>query len=288
MKPAIIIDSTAYVSDEIRQLAHVYQVDLNVIFEDGTIARDTNNPEEQVAFFKRLESQSTLPTTSQPTVGQYYDTVDQIIKDGYDTIFAIHLSSGISGTYQSAKMVLEEYTDQIDTYCIDSLAASVAMEAMIENVIKWCLEGIEAEDIYNRATWQAEHLNIYLMVEQLDNLAKGGRLSTTSAVLGNLFKIRPLLYFDKEGKIVLFEKIRTNRRVYQRWNELVEKAIEDYPNGIEVRFAHVLVQEEIEQIAKNMQEKFPNINYRINGLGTVVATHTGMGAKGMLIIPLIN
>lgn len=288
MKPAIITDSTAYLSEELRQLPNVYQVNLSVIFEDGSIAHDTNDPKEQEAFFKQLETQSSLPTTSQPSVGHYYDTVDQIIEDGYDTIFAIHLSSGISGTFQSGKMVLDEYKHLINSYCIDSLAASVAMEAIIENVIRWCQEGVEAEEIYRRATWQATHLDIYLMVENLDNLAKGGRLSTTSAVLGNLLKIRPLLYFNEEGKIVLFEKLRTNRRVYQRWHELVKKATEEYPDGIEVRFAHALDQEEIEQIAHDMQQKFPDINIRINGLGTVISTHTGQRAKGMLILPLIN
>ena len=95
MKPAIITDSTAYLSEELRQLPNVYQVNLNVIFEDGSIAHDTNDPKEQEAFFKQLETQSSLPTTSQPSVGHYYDTVDQIIEDGYDTIFAIHLSSEI-------------------------------------------------------------------------------------------------------------------------------------------------------------------------------------------------
>lgn len=288
MKPAIIIDSTAYVSNDLLNLPHVFQVDLSVIFEDGTVARDTNDVKELEGFFNKLKNESTLPTTSQPSVGQYYDTVDQIIEAGYDTIFAVHLSSGISGTYQSAKMVLEEYQEHIQSYCIDTLAASVASEAMIENIILWCEAGVEPEVIYERAQWQAKHTSIYLMVENLDNLAKGGRLSTTSAVLGNLFKIRPLLYFDEEGKIVLFEKIRTNRRVYQRWQQLIEEALEAYADGIEIRFAHVLVPEEIKQIAKDIQEKFPNISIKSNVLGTVVATHTGLGAKGMLIIPNVK
>lgn len=76
--------------------------------------------------------------------------------------------------------------------------------------------------------------------------------------------------------------------MYQRWHELVKKATEEYPDGIEVRFAHALDQEEIEQIAHDMQQKFPDINIRINGLGTVISTHTGQRAKGMLILPLIN
>lgn len=287
MKPAIIVDSTASISEAVKQLDNVFTVDLTVIFEDGSIAEDSSQDNEQIVFFDRLKQEEVLPTTSQPSVGQYYETVNKIIEEGYDTVFAVHLSKEISGTYQSASMVLSEFDHLIDTYCIDSKAAAVVAEAIVDNIVQWIDQGKSAEEINRLALWQADHTDIYLMVENLDNLAKGGRLSTTSAVIGNLLKIRPLLYF-KEGKIEVFEKIRTNRRVYQRFYELIGEAIEAYPDGIEIRFAHTLAQAEVEKLSTTINELYPGVSIKVNGLSPVIGSHTGLGAIGLAIIPIIK
>lgn len=287
MKPAIIVDSTASISDEVKALPNIFVVDLTVIFEDGTVVEDSSKEEEQIAFFDRLKQEKVLPTTSQPSVGQYYETINTIIEEGYDTVYAVHLSKEISGTFQSANMVLSEYSHLINSYAINTKAASVVAEAVVDNILRWTEEGKSAEEIFNLALWQVDHTNIYLMVENLDNLAKGGRLSTTSAVLGNFLKIRPLLYFN-DGKIEVFEKIRTNRRVYQRFYELVEEAMAQYPDGVEIRFAHVLAIQEVNKVIDGLKEKHPDISIKINGLSPVVGAHTGVGAVGMAIIPLVK
>lgn len=287
MKPAIIVDSTASVSEAVKRLENVFIVDLTVIFEDGTVVEDSSQEDEQLVFFDRLNQVKVLPTTSQPSVGQYYETLNTIIEKGYDTVFAVHLSKEISGTYQSASMVLSEYSHLIDTYCIDSKAAAVVAESMVDNILQWIDQGMTAQEIHDKALWQAEHTNIYLMVENLDNLAKGGRLSTTSAVIGNLLKIRPLLYF-KEGKIEVFEKIRTNRRVYQRFYELIDEATAEFDDGVEIRFAHVLAKAEVDKLSEAIKERHPQISIKVNGLSPVVGAHTGVGAIGMAIIPIIK
>lgn len=288
MKSAVIVDSVAYLPKELANHPDIFQIDLAVNFHDGSVMKDSSNDDEIAAFYSRLKTESQLPTTTQPPVGDYYELMDRIVEKGYEVVYCIHLSAGISGTYQSAVMVTNEYQDKIITYCIDSKGASVGMQALASAALDMIQQNEPHEDIAQKLHWLVEHSRIYLMVEDLNNFAKGGRLSTTSALLGGVLQIRPLLYFDDEGKIVLFEKIRTNKRVYKRWLELLEEAVQKYPKGVDIAFAHGDVAEEIEEIAAMMREKFPTIKITVSLLGPVVGTHTGKGAKGLGIFPNIQ
>lgn len=288
MKTALIVDSVGYLSDELNSLTNVYTIDLTVNFSDGTVINDTCAPAQLKSFYDRLSKENQLPTTSQPQVGKYYELLNQLVAEGYQTVFCIHLSAGISGTYQTAVMVTSEYQDKIQAYCIDSKGASVTMEGLVRAALKMIDQGEDSSLIANKLNWLANESRIYLMVEDLTNLVKGGRLSATSALLGGVLQIRPLLYFDQAGKIVLFEKIRTNKRVFKRWSELVQEAIEKYPKGISIAFAHADVYDEIKKVEMQIVAEHPGITSSVSALGPVVGTHTGRGTKGIAIIPHID
>lgn len=289
MKSAIIVDSVGYLSDDFfNEHSNVYKVNLTVNFPDGTVVVDSSHDDEIDMFYCQLNQVSELPTTSQPAVGSYYDVMEQIIADGYDVVYAIHLSSGISGTYQTAKMVMEEYSDKITTYCIDSKGASVLMEALVYETLAMIEKQEAPVEIYQKLQWLVDNSCIYLMVEDLTNLVKGGRLNAAAAVIGGVLQIRPLLYFDDEGKIVVFEKIRTNKKVFKRWSELVQDAFRHYPEGLTLAFAHGNCLGEITAVQKQIVLTVPEVSTFISQLGPVVGTHTGQGAKGMLIMPKLE
>lgn len=286
-KTAIIVDSTSYLPEEIKNKNNIFQVELIAHFSDGSPVKDSNNTDYMNNFFDKMANESELPKTSQPSLGQYYEVVEKIVQGGYEAIIALHLSSGISGTFQTAKTVLADFQDQLEIHCIDTKAASVIIEAQVGYVLKSLEQGMSLAEISNKLTWLSQNTEIYLMVENLTNLAKGGRLSSTGAFLGNFLKIRPLLHFDKEGKIVLFEKIRTNKRVFQRWLELIETAQGKYPEGIEIRLAHSSTEGEMDAIEDFIKSQFPDLHIYRNTIGPVIATHTGPGTKAMAIIPKI-
>lgn len=288
MKTALIVDSVGYLPEELSSLPNVFTIDLTVNFSDGTVINDSSEPSELKSFYNRLSKENQLPTTSQPQVGKYYSLLDQLVEEGYQTVYCIHLSAGISGTYQSAVMVTREYQDKIQAFCIDSKGASVTMEGIVRAALQLIEQEEEPSLIADKLTWLANESRIYLMVEDLSSLVKGGRLSATSALLGGVLQIRPLLYFDKEGKIVLFEKIRTNKRVFKRWSELVHEAKAKYPKGVNIAFAHGDVYDEIKQVEMQITSDHPGIHSSISALGPVVGTHTGRGAKGFAIIPNID
>ncbi|MBK0347961.1 DegV family protein [Aerococcaceae bacterium zg-ZJ1578] len=288
MKTAIIVDSVGYLSAELLSHPDIYTVNLMVNFNDGTVMNDSGVEEEIVAFYDRLEQESQLPTTSQPNVGSYYNLLDKIVEKGYDTVFCIHLSAAISGTFQSAVMVTNEYRDKLTIHCIDSKGAAVGMQGLVNAAVTLINRGETADVIAEKLTWLADNIRIYFMVEDLSNLVKGGRLSATSAFLGSMLQIRPILYFDEQGKIVLFEKIRTNKKVYKRWFELVAQAKEQYVKGVNVAFAQADAFSEVQEIAQALKDEDSEIEITICPLGPVVGAHTGRKAKGLAIIPHID
>ena len=287
MKSAVIVDSTAYLSEEwLAQHPHVYQIDLSVTFHNGDVFCDTSNPQLLHDFYTRLKNEAQLPTTSQPQPGEYMALLDQLVAQGYETIYCIHLSSQISGTYQTACMLMEDYQDRLKTYVIDSGSSCMVMAELVQRALTWFEAGVEPDVIYQRLVWSAEHADIYLMVEDLNNLAKGGRLSSASALLGGLLQIRPLLHFD-QGQIVLSEKIRTTKKVLKRMVDLIEEWEMRYPQGVAIGIGNIEAREEMQLLVEMIAERYPNLEVRQSQIGPVVGTHTGIGTKGIGIIPLV-
>ena len=122
------------------------------------------------------------------------------------------------------------------------------------------------------------------MVGDLNNLVKGGRLSASSAILGNILQIRPLLHFE-EGKIAVSEKIRTTKKVYRRMVELVAEWQTRYPQGVHVGIGQAGAPEDLKVLNEIMKEAYPGMPLSYTNIGPVIGTHTGDGTKGLGIVP---
>lgn len=287
MKLAVIVDSTAYL-EALADHPDIYQVDLAVQFADGSVQIDTSSLHEVQAFYDKLQQVPDLPTTSQPPLGAYYDLLDKLIDADYTHAVFIVLSAHISGTYQTAQMIAVEYNDRITTHVIDSKSASVVTEHLAEVAIQLAEEGATFDEIIEKLEWLVNERQIYLMVDDLNNLVKGGRLKQSEALMGGLLRIRPLLHFDDEGEIKLFEKIRSDKRVYKRWLQLIEEANEKYPQGIHIALAHGDDLEGIKEVRQLIEEHYPQQTVHIGLLGPVVGTHTGRRSKGMGLFPNLS
>ncbi|MEY8560590.1 DegV family protein [Jeotgalicoccus halotolerans] len=290
MKIAYIVDSTASLSDELANRSDVFQVHLSVTFKDGTIFKDTTDETALKSFYQRLATEKEIPKSSQPQVGEYYKVVDQIISKGYDTIIAIHIGKGLSGTYQSAQMVLNEYKEEgkINYHLIDSNGTSYIIEHLLEQTIEQIEKGTAVEEAVGKIENLVKVSQIYLVVDDLNYLVRGGRLGAGSAFIGSLFKIKPIVYFAEDGKVKPFDKVRTNSRVIKLWESIIEEAMDKFNGKFKIAIAHGDIAEEAQHIKKRFENMYPGISCRVGYLTPALGVHGGIGSKGLGILPYLN
>lgn len=289
MKLAIIVDSTTALTPPLSNHPNIYQVNLSINFPDGTIMKDSIQSDINQEFYHRLETTDSLPTTSQPPIGTYYELIDQIISQGYDSILALHLSGEISGTYHTAQMVLKEYKSKLKYHVIDSKSASVAIEGMVKQALILVDQGISFEDLGEQMEELVKETKVYFMIQDLDNLTKGGRLTGAEALVGNLLKIRPVLTFNPEGQMVVYDKFRTNKKVYGKFLELAQQAPLDFPQGFDLAIVHTENLAEAQGLKTIFLEDLnQEADLTLKSLSPVLGTHTGKGLVGFGILPHIN
>lgn len=287
MKAAIIVDSTAGISQELHQQADVYQVDLTIHFPDGSQISDTTDEDINQEFYEKIKTSHQLPTTSQPQIGLYYELMDDLIDEGYDTIYAIHLSGAISGTYQSAKLIQQEYKSKVNMYVINTRSASIVMHELVIRTLSMIEDSnISPDAIFDQLQWIVDHAYLQFMVQDLFNLTKGGRLSYTGALVGSMLKIHPILTFNEAGELSLSHKIRTTKKVMKHFQEMVADAKDKFPQGFTVAIAHSNALKLANELKVIIDDILPeNQTCRVDILTPVLGTHTGEGLFGLGIIP---
>ena len=290
MKIAYIVDSTASLSEELSSHPDVYQVHLSVTFSDGSVFMDTTDESALKAFYQRLGTEKEVPKSSQPQVGEYYEVCDEIVSKGYDRVFAIHIGSGISGTYQTAQMVLEEYKEEgkFEYDLIDSNGTSFIIEHLLEETITLIERGVSVQETAEEINKLVADTKIYLAVDDLNYLVKGGRLSSGSAFIGSLFKIKPIVHFAEDGSVKPFEKVRTNSKVIKVWESLIEEAMDKFNGKIKIAIAHGNISDEAHQLKKRFEHMYPGISCRVGFLTPALGVHGGIGSKGLGIFRYID
>lgn len=224
------------------------------------------------------------PKTSQVSPEEMLNAFEQLAKDG-DEGYYIAFSSELSGTYSTAVMVAdqvrEEYPD-LKLTILDSKAASLGYGMLVKEAARLRAEGRSLNDIIEKTRFMAEHMESLFTVEDLDYMAKGGRISKGSAFVGGLLNIKPLLHVE-DGKLVPIEKLRGRKKVLRRMVELMQERGSDWgkqtvsiSHGDDLEFAHLLKKE----IEENLQPKRVDV-YMI---GSVIAAHTGPGTLAVFYL----
>jgi DegV family protein with EDD domain len=274
MKTAIVTDSTAYIPKEVRDKWNIHMIPLNVIFGNEVYQEEVDLDWQQ--FYKMVKT-TELPTTSQPPIGQFVELFERLSKD-YDAVISIHLSSGISGTYQGA-VTASTMVDGIKVFPFDSEISCMVQGFYALEAAEWASRGEEPEKILARLEELKKDARAYFMVDDLSHLQRGGRLSGAAAFIGSLLQVKPLLHFvDKV--IVPFEKIRTRKKALKRIADLLG---EDAQLGgrYQAVIIHANREEEANQWKAELEKLYPNVEFTIGYFGAVIGTHLGEGAMGM-------
>lgn len=281
MKIAVVTDSTAFLSDETKSNENLFVVPIPVIL-DGKIYNEGIDIEAN-EYYELLNNSQEFPTTSQPAMGEVLELYHNLAKKGYDQVISIHLSSGISG-FVTNLSALSSTVEDITVHPFDSLITSAPMGHMVEVALEMSESGANVTEILERLSVIREYTSAYMIVDDLNNLVRGGRLTNGAAVIGSLLKIKPILNFEK-GKIVVFEKIRSSKKAYLRVaEELGNKTAEiNLPLRYFVIHANNLEVAEAEKAA--LLAKYPGIDISISHFGPVIGSHLGEKAIGIAWAP---
>ncbi|WP_453993427.1 DegV family protein [Bacillus nitroreducens] len=275
MKTAIVTDSTAYIPRELREKYNIHMIPLSVVFGSESYREEVDITAEE--FYKELKVQKDLPTTSQPPTGEFVELFEKLGQEN-DAIISIHLSSGISGTYQGS-VTAGEMVEGVKVYPFDSEISCMVQGFYALEAAEMASEGKPAEEIIERLNEMKKTVRAYFMVDDLTNLQRGGRLSGAAAFVGSLLQVKPILNFvDKV--IVPFEKIRTRKKALNRVFELFD---EDASKGVPMRAAliHANIEEEALALKADLEKKYPHVEFYLSYFGPVIGTHLGEGAIGL-------
>lgn len=224
--------------------------------------------------------------TSQVNAAEFEEYFETFLKAGKDVLH-ICLSSGISGTYNSANIardiLAEKYPDR-KIYIVDSLGASSGFGLLADKLADLRDEGKSIDEVYDWAMKNRLNVQTWFFSTDLTFYVKGGRVSKTSGFVGNLLNICPLLNMDDQGKLIPRQKIRTKRKVIQAIVEQMEQFAEnrfDY-NG-KCYISHSACPEDAKAVADMIEERFPKLNGKveINNIGTTIGSHTGPGTVAL-------
>ncbi|RPA55971.1 DegV family protein [Aerococcus agrisoli] len=281
MKSAIIVDSTASLPEELKNHPDVYEVTLKITFKDGEEIEDTTDEEVLKYFYNKMVSQETLPITSQPEPVDYYQIMDEIVAKGYDVVYGVFMSSKLSGTFQTARMIMDEYKDRIQVHLVDTKAVSIIIGHEIKELVRLIESGYEPDQILPAMDQMIADSEIFVFVEDLNNLVKGGRAKAASAFLGSMLKIYPVMHFEDDGKVDLYEKIRTEGKIKKSWMKIYEEARAKYGDRLHLGFAHGDAYEKAVEFRDYFLESYPDEDILIQYLTPVLGVHGGKGALGM-------
>jgi DegV family protein with EDD domain len=271
---AIVLDSTADFPDASEHFANWRVVPLYVNFDtesyrDGVdlTARD---------FYERLRSSSELPTTSQPTPGDFLSVYEQL--GTYERILSIHIAASLSGTFQSAGTAAMQLGDE-RVRTIDSESASTAI-AMLALAIQRRLErGTTDEEVDALVQRYLREHGLLFTVDTLEFLARGGRIGRAKAFAGQLMNVKPILSI-KDGEVLPVKRVRGNRKAVQEFVETLQKQTVDSPS-LRVGIAHADAPERMIALEKMVRDIRPQAQIeQETTLGAVIGAHAGPGTVG--------
>lgn len=277
MSIKIVTDSASDIlPDEAAKLGiHVVPLTLNWDGEEYQDAIDMNHEE----FFNKLTSTDSIPTTSQVSPAKFED-IFRVLTENGDTVIMITLSSKLSGTCQSAHIAAEEFEGKV--FVVDSLSATIGERLVVLAALDYCRAGMPAEEIVEKLNEDVKRIRVLAMLDTLEYLKKGGRISTAVALAGGLLSIKPVITIE-DGVISLIGKARGSKN----GNNLLRKFVLE-TGGIDFNRPVYLVYSGLEntllkQYINDSSDMWAGKTDKLpeTTIGAVIGTHIGPGAIGI-------
>jgi DegV family protein with EDD domain len=274
LNTAIVLDSTADFPDASDRFVNWRVVPLYVNF--GTDSFKDGVELTAHEFYERLRTSPQLPTTSQPTPGDFLAAYEELGQ--YERILSIHIASNLSGTFQSAGTAAEMLGDgRVRT--IDSQSASVAISMLALAIQRRLERGTTDEEIDALVERYLVEHGLLFTVDTLEFLARGGRIGKAKAFAGQLLNVKPILSIS-DGEVLPVKRVRGNRKAFQEFVDALETNTRDEP-GLRVGIAHADAPERMVELEKMVRDIRPQAQIEMEtSLGAVIGAHAGPGTVG--------
>lgn len=268
-KIAWVVDSSAYISNLLRNHPDVYVVPINIHFGTEQFVDGVDLTSEQL--YERIRNGADSIKTSQPSAGEFAQLYTKLSNE-YSSIIAIHVSQSLSGTLSSS--VAGAQIAQVEVDCIDSLSLSAGITGLVEKGMELDGDGIPYKEIVANLKTEATKFKNYILIGNLTQLYKGGRLSSAQFYLGTLLKIKPIIQINNKGELQELDKVRSHKKAIQYLiNKVVDSANNEGSKTIYIMHANALQQ------ANDLKEALllhcPQLDIVIGEISTSLAVHAG-------------
>jgi DegV family protein with EDD domain len=278
MTVRLVTDSTADIPQDQARAAGITVVPLTVFFGDDAYLDGVEL--DNASFYSKLQASKELPRTSQPSPAAFQEAYIRLINEGADAILSVHLSSKLSGTYQSACAAWDTLPDdvkKIPIEIIDSQNISIAMSRSIMRAAQEARGGLSLPEIKAHILDELARTRILCVLDTLEYVKRGGRIGGARAFLGNMLSVKPIISL-KDGEVIPVEQPRTRNKAYARVAELVQEM---------GKIEHVSIAESSEGFAQQLAQVIKTVyvgDLPIYKLGAVLGTHTGPGTAAIAVV----
>lgn len=278
-KRAVIANSTGCLDYLNLNEEHLRILRMKIIMGDDTYEDFIGITAED--FYQKLESdKKVVPSSSMPSVGEFQLILEELEEKGYEEVLVVTLSSGMSGTYGILQAHVNNYDGPLNIKVLDSKNAAISEGYISLEALRLFKEDKSLEEVYTFLEKLRTNRKQYFMVDNLRLFVANGRLSGASGFVGSMFKIKPILEVNDEGKIVSFEKIRTQKKSLARMVDVILEDLKEVENFI-ITYDTSNNIEGLNYVKQRMEEAYPGYKYYEAPITPVIGCHTGVGTVGI-------
>jgi len=263
---------------------NLYMVRCKIVLRDDTYDDYTEIKADD--FYQTIKQDTSLvPTSSMPSIGEITQTFEQIESSGYESAILISISSQLSGTFQTAQMAANSYEGNLNIQVLDTKNAAISEGFISLEALRLIDEGASVTDIMAYLSTLSLARRQYFMVDNLRLLVKNGRLSGAKGFMGRMLKMKPILQVNDEGKIVPFEKVRTQNKALKK---MVDTILDDLAtvDDFVITYDTSDNKEGFEYVFNRIEKHYPNHRYYAAPITPVIGAHTGAGTVGVAYFDL--
>lgn len=280
-KIAIVTDSTSDLDSDMTKEFGIEILPLHVVYKDREYLDGVSISPNEVYENMDIE----VPTTSLPSPAEISNLFDRLREEKFTHVLTMHISSGLSGTYETVCQVAKDYKE-MEIEVLDSKALSMGLGFPVLQAARELRKSIDFQAVLKVAKKVSEQTKLYFVLSTLEYLKRGGRIGYVSGTIGELLNIKPIISINSEGKYITYSKVRGRD---QSLKKLYDILIEGTQNGqFNVAIVHGGAEQEARKLWLNAKE-LPNIKELLfNQISPVMGVHTGPGLVGVIISPVLT